>query len=67
MYNNDRVTRRYSEPFKLKILPQLITGKYTKSQLGKCYSIAPTICLRGLADHAIQIPYSIDKTSAKMC
>jgi len=42
MYKNDRVTRRYSEPFKLKILAELSTGKYTKSELGKLYSIAPT-------------------------
>ena len=42
MYKKDRVTRRYSEPFKLKILDELSTGKYTKSQLGKLYSIAPT-------------------------
>ncbi len=42
MYKNDRVTRRYSEPFKLKILAELSTGKYTKNQLGKLYSIAPT-------------------------
>jgi len=42
MYKNDRVTRRYSEPFKLKILAELSTGKYTKSQLGKLYGIAPT-------------------------
>jgi len=26
MYKNDRVTRRYSEPFKLKILAELSTG-----------------------------------------
>lgn len=42
MYKNDRVTRRYSEPFKLKILDELSTGKYTKSQLGKLYGINPT-------------------------
>ena len=42
MYKNDKVTRRYSEPFKLKILAELSTGKYTKSELGKLYSIAPT-------------------------
>ena len=42
MYKNDRVTRRYSEPFKLKILNELSTGKYTKSQLGKLYGINPT-------------------------
>ena len=37
MYKNDRVTRRYSEPFKLKILAELTTGKYNKYQLGKLY------------------------------
>jgi len=42
MYKNDRVTRRYSEPFKLKILAELSTGKYNKYQLGKLYGIAPT-------------------------
>ena len=42
MYKNDRVTRRYSEPFKLKILDELTTGKYTKNELGKTYGIAPT-------------------------
>ena len=41
MYKNDRITRRYSEPFKLKILVELSTGKYNKYQLGKCYGIAP--------------------------
>ena len=41
MYKNDRVTRRYSEPFKLKILDELSTGKYTKSQLGKLHGINP--------------------------
>ena len=42
MYKNDRVTRRYSEPFKLKILSELSTGKHNKYQLGKLYGIAPT-------------------------
>lgn len=42
MYKNDRVTRRYSEPFKLKILSELSTGKYTKYELGKLYGIACT-------------------------
>ena len=35
MYKNDKVIRRYSEPFKLKILAKLSTGKYTKSELGE--------------------------------
>ena len=39
MYKNDKVTRRYSEPFKLKTLAELSTGKYNKYQLGKLYGI----------------------------
>ena len=39
MYKNDGVTRRYSEGFKLKILSELSTGKYTKRQLGRIYGI----------------------------
>ena len=39
MYKNDNVTRRYSESFKLKILSELSTGKYTKRELGRIYSI----------------------------
>jgi len=39
MYKNDNVTRRYSEGFKLKILSELSTGKYTKRELGRIYSI----------------------------
>ena len=42
MYKNDKVIRRYSEPFKLKILEELTTGKLNKSQLGKLYGINPT-------------------------
>ena len=43
MYKNDRVTWRYSEHSKLKYFDELNTGKYTKSQLGKLYSINSTI------------------------
>lgn len=39
MYKNDGVTRRYSESFKLKILSELSTGKYSKRQLGRIYGI----------------------------
>ena len=39
MYKNDGVTRRYSESFKLKILSELSTGKYSKRQLGLIYGI----------------------------
>ena len=42
MYKNDKVIRRYSEPFKLKILDELSTGKLNKSQLGKLYGINHT-------------------------
>jgi transposase-like protein len=42
MPKNDKVTRRYSESFKLKILAELSTGKYTKSELGKRFSIVHT-------------------------
>ncbi len=41
MYKNDKVIRRYSEPFKLKILTELSAGKHKKSELCKLYSIAP--------------------------
>jgi len=39
MYKNDRVTRRYSEGFKLKILNELSTGKYSKRELARLYGI----------------------------
>ncbi len=39
MYKNDKVTRRYSESFKLKILSELSTGKYTKRELSRIYGI----------------------------
>jgi transposase-like protein len=42
MYKNDKVIRRYSESFKLKILDELTAGKLNKNQLGKLYGIAPT-------------------------
>jgi transposase-like protein len=39
MYQNDQVTRRYSEGFKLKILAELSTGKYSKRELSRIYGI----------------------------
>ena len=39
MYKNDQVTRRYSEGFKLKILSELSTGKYSKRQLSMIYGL----------------------------
>lgn len=42
MYKNDKLTKRYSESFKLKVLDELSTGKYSKNQLGKLYGVNPT-------------------------
>jgi transposase-like protein len=39
MYKNEKVTRRYSEGFKLKILSELSTGKYSKSELSRIYGL----------------------------
>ena len=39
MYKNDQVTRRYSEGFKLKILSELSTGKYSKRELSRIYGL----------------------------
>ena len=41
MYKNEFVTRRYSEAFKLKILSELSSGKYSKRELGRIYGIDP--------------------------
>ena len=42
MYNNNKILRRYSESFKLKILTELSHGNYSKSKLGKIYGINPS-------------------------
>lgn len=39
MYKNEQVTRRYSEGFKLKILAELSTGKYSKRELSRIYGL----------------------------
>lgn len=39
MYKNDGITRRYSESFKLKILAELSSGKYSKRELGRIYDV----------------------------
>ena len=41
MYKNDQVVRRFSESFKLKILAELSTGKYSKRELSRLYGVAP--------------------------
>jgi transposase-like protein len=40
MYKNHSVIRGYSESFKLQILSELSTGKYTKRDLGRIYGIS---------------------------
>ena len=42
MYKNNGIIRRYSESFKLKILSELSTGKYSKQELGKLYGMNPS-------------------------
>lgn len=42
MYKNNKTVRRYSEPFKLKILDELSKGNYSKRQLGRIYGINPS-------------------------
>jgi transposase-like protein len=39
MFKNEKVTRRYSEGFKLKILSELSTGKYSKRELSRIYGL----------------------------
>ena len=40
MYKNKHIVRRFSESFKLKILDELSTGKYSKVELSRLYGIA---------------------------
>ena len=42
MYKNDGFVRRYSEGFKLKILAELSTGKYSKKKLAEIYGMNRT-------------------------
>ncbi len=42
MYKNDGINRRYSEGYKLKVLAELSTGKYNKTELSKIYGINRT-------------------------
>ena len=40
MYKNDQVLKHFSESFKLKILAELGTGKYSKRELSRLYGVA---------------------------
>ena len=42
MYHNNKIIRRYSESFKLKVLTELSHGNYTKSKLAKIYGMNPS-------------------------
>jgi len=42
MYKNDGINKRYSEGYKLKVLAELSTGKYNKTELGRIYGINRT-------------------------
>ena len=42
MYNDDGINRRYSEGYKLKVLAELSTGKYNKTELSNIYGINRT-------------------------
>jgi len=42
MYNNNGINRRYSEGYKLKVLAELSTGKYNKTEIGRIYGINQT-------------------------
>lgn len=41
MLKDDRVIKRHSESFKLKILHELSQGKFTKSEIYRVYDISP--------------------------
>jgi putative transposase len=55
MYRNDKVIRRYSEPFKLKIVAELSTVKHTNSKLCKLYSVGPQRLINGLTSTIVKI------------
>ena len=42
MYKNDGINRRYSEGYKLKVLAELSTGKYNKTEIGRIYGFNRT-------------------------
>jgi transposase-like protein len=42
MYKNNKVVKRYSVSFKLKILNELSKGELSKTQLGKLYGVSPS-------------------------
>jgi len=41
MLKNNQTVKRYSESFRLKILSELESGKYTKNEITRVYGISP--------------------------
>lgn len=41
MLKNNQIVKRYSESFRLKILSELESGKYTKNEITRVYGISP--------------------------
>lgn len=41
MLKDDRTLKRYSESFKLKVLKEIETGKYSKSEVLSLYDLSP--------------------------
>ena len=41
MLKNNQIVKRYSESFKLKVLSELESGKYTKNEITRVYGISP--------------------------
>ena len=46
MLKNDSVVKRYSESFKLKVLSELSSGKFTKNEIQRLYEISPGALLK---------------------
>lgn len=51
MTKNDYVVKRYSEGFRLKILSELSSGKYSKNELAKLYGLSVATISRWVAGH----------------
>ena len=59
MYKNEYTTRHYSEAFKLKILSELSSGKYSKRGLWRIYGLCPSTineCNNLVSNEKVTIP-----------
>ena len=55
MYRNDKVIRRYSEPFKLKILAELSTGNTPKVNFVNFIPLRQQLLMCGLKSMSVKI------------